>query len=231
LNELIDSIHSLLIQSQTSHLNATIVSRMNEHDDEDQIFVDNHPNPLPSHIVQKMTTSSRKRGWAGEEMEINHQYNYNVEKQHEDENMKSIATAVDLSQFRNEQVGKGYQSKGVIRQRIMGNNEDGDAMKIKVLDMSKKKEALLCNEENNRDDDCYLEETSSSRRNISSKRSKKKKKKKREKRKNKNLEEEDNDEVEKYLQCEGIRIFRKEIEKIYVEATCAGTSIQTSTKM
>lgn len=180
---------------------------MSQHE-EDQTFVDNHP--LPSHIVQKMTSSSsRKRGWAGEDMEINHQYNYNIEK-HQD---KSIATAVDLSQFRNSQVGKGYQSKGVIRQRTIGNTEDGDA--IEVLDMTKKKGA---SNEKNSDKKYFLEETSSRRKK------RKKSKKKKDKRKNKVLEE-DNNEVEKYLQCEGVRMFRKEIEKIYVEAT------QTSAKL
>ncbi len=61
----------------------------------------------------------------------------------------------------------------------------------------------------------------SSRRKIK----KKSKKKKKDKRKNKISEEDNNDEVEKYLQCEGLRMFRKEIEKIFVEAT------QTSAKL
>lgn len=48
-------------------------------------------------------------------------------------NNKAAHAAVDLSQFRNEEVGKGYQSKHVIRQSVAPSKAS------KVVDMSSKK--------------------------------------------------------------------------------------------
>lgn len=70
-------------------------------------------------IAARVATARQKKGWAGDEMEMNHQREcYSKER-----NNKSISgtatsfTAVDLSQFRNTEVGHGYQAKGVVRQR------------------------------------------------------------------------------------------------------------------
>jgi hypothetical protein len=48
---------------------------------------------------------------------------------------KSAHAAVDLSQFRNEEVGKGYQAKHVIRQAGTPSKASG------IVDMSKKDES------------------------------------------------------------------------------------------
>jgi hypothetical protein len=50
--------------------------------------------------------SRKRRGWAGEEMELHRP----------SEGIASELVAVDLEQFRNTQVGVGYQAKHVIRQ-------------------------------------------------------------------------------------------------------------------
>lgn len=49
-----------------------------------------------------------KRGWQGEELEIQRDRETIIDP--------SLSVAVDLKQFRNEEVGKGYQAKHVIRQ-------------------------------------------------------------------------------------------------------------------
>jgi hypothetical protein len=49
-------------------------------------------------------------GWKGEELELEHQLETSGERN------VSTAAAVDLDQFRNTVVGKGYQAKHVIRQ-------------------------------------------------------------------------------------------------------------------
>ena len=59
----------------------------------------------------------------------------NLELEHKREKIregdkKQSAVAVDLNQFRNEEVGKGYQAKGVVRQRGSTNETS------RVVDMS-----------------------------------------------------------------------------------------------
>ena len=60
---------------------------------------------------RKPVASSRKRGWGGEELEMNHT------RQQLREGTSTNYTAVDLKQFHNTIVGVGYQAKGVIRQK------------------------------------------------------------------------------------------------------------------
>jgi len=50
-------------------------------------------------------------------------------------NIKSAHAAVDLSQFRNEEVGKGYQARHVIRQSGAPSKASG------IVDVSKKDES------------------------------------------------------------------------------------------
>ena len=64
---------------------------------------------------------------------------FNLEIEHTKEKMnadndKKISAAVDLSQFRNEEVGKGYKAKHVVRQK------EAISHATKVVDMSKQKE-------------------------------------------------------------------------------------------
>ena len=56
--------------------------------------------------------SNKRRGWDGDHLELNRQ-----------QPTEDLAThvAVDLGQFRNEQIGVGYQAKHVIRQRYVPN--------------------------------------------------------------------------------------------------------------
>lgn len=70
--------------------------------------------------------NSGSKGWAGEELEIEHrreQLRNNEFKSH---------TTVDLGQFQNKEVGVGYQARGVIRQR------GADGPQMKIIDMTKK---------------------------------------------------------------------------------------------
>jgi hypothetical protein len=68
--------------------------------------------------------TKRRRGWEGEEMEMVHQR----EAFREDKGKASAA--VDISQFQNHEVGKGYQAKHVVRQKT------GEAPSVKTKDMS-----------------------------------------------------------------------------------------------
>ena len=128
--------------------------------------------------------SRKNRGWDGEQMELAHA--------RASESKKGTTTAVDLSQFRNEEVGKGYQAKFVVRQR----NTDDDEAPVAVKDMTK------------------------------SKKSDKKKSSRKEKKRKRYRDEDDDDKksnkgstessrLEKYLKSEGMRNFRKEIEKFF----------------
>lgn len=65
----------------------------------------------------------RKRGWAGEEMELEHQ------RQNQS---TSDPVAVDLGQFQNNEVGRGYQAKHVIRQKTTSANDE----RLTIRDMS-----------------------------------------------------------------------------------------------
>jgi hypothetical protein len=54
--------------------------------------------------------SSRRKGWQGEELEMEHQQEASRSEKHK------VSAAVDIKQFQNHVVGKGYQAKHVIRQ-------------------------------------------------------------------------------------------------------------------
>jgi hypothetical protein len=71
-------------------------------------------------------------GWKGEELEFEHQREGLREPKE-----RTAAAAVDLQQFRNDEVGKGYQAKHVIRQRSGKESSD-----LKVVDMSKSKDGV-----------------------------------------------------------------------------------------
>lgn len=102
---------------------------------------------------------------------------------------KQSAVAVDLNQFRNEEVGKGYQAKGVVRQRGSTNETSrvvdmsGGSFSKQGGDSSKKKKRSL---EDDEDDDA-----GGSRKKHSV-----------------------NDPLQSYLQCQGMRDFVKEADKI-----------------
>mmetsp|Transcript_14337 Transcript_14337/g.17426 ORF Transcript_14337/g.17426 Transcript_14337/m.17426 type:complete len:190 (-) Transcript_14337:414-983(-) len=167
-------------------------------------------NPLPTHL--NIETTSRKRGWAGEEMEMKHKlYHLAAAASSSSTSKQEESTAVDLSQFRNHEVGSGYQAKGVIRQKMFSSNNDGNN-DIKVIDMSKK---LKTSTEN---DDIESKESDNHNSRDKKRKSKKHKRKKKEKREDESNEK-DISSINEYLKCKGMRDFRKEIEKIMVEAS------------
>jgi hypothetical protein len=91
---------------------------------------------------------------------------------------------VDLSQFRNEEVGKGYQAKHVVRQKEGKSSAGGD-----VVDMSggkfSKVEGDRTKKRSNDDN------TKHSKRQAT-----------------------DSERLDAYLNCKGMRDFRREIDKI-----------------
>jgi LPS O-antigen subunit length determinant protein (WzzB/FepE family) len=120
-----------------------------------------------------------RSGWKGDDLELQHQR----EVMNRDDG-PSESAAVNLNQFRNEEVGEGYQAKHVIRQR------SGQHSEIKIRDMSRANE-------NEKD---------------------KKKSKKRKKHSSTDAapetKEDPKERVRKYLQCDGLLQFRRELEKI-----------------
>ena len=168
---------------------------------------------LPAHM---RNVSTKKRGWAGDEMEMNHKI--------QQLSSSTATTAVDLKQFRNEEVGIGYQSKGVIRQRGIGDYHE--EKEYKIVDMSKKPIMEKNQQSSSSEDEDESSIHSRNKHKKSKKESKRKRKRKDEKerkvhkeKKKEQHEENNNNVIDKYLQCEAIRIFRKEIEKIVMETT------------
>jgi hypothetical protein len=130
---------------------------------------------LPPNVL-----NSQRRGWGGESLEIEHQ-----RESLGAGNKKSQTAAVDLSQFRNEEVGKGYQAKHVVRQR------EANFSSVGVVDMSGG--AFRSKEED--------------RREKKSRKDEKKRKRK------KNNEQQDN-RLDSYLKCHGLEVFLGEIDKM-----------------
>jgi hypothetical protein len=176
-----------------------------------------------------INAQERQRGWAGEEMEMEHQReelrrrkrrteSQNPQgRQEERGEEEKYYHAVNLEQFRNNQVGSGYQAKGVIRQRTAHD------VNINILDMSKRPENLENPSMSRRlsdddrgirkdDDDDTSSDISSSRRNKKRKKHHKNKRPRKEKKQKSNTRL-----IEKYLKCKGMRDFRKELEKILSE--------------
>jgi hypothetical protein len=188
-------------------------SRIDSNDDDQKV-----QNPLPAHMMVTGGSSSssrvsRKRGWAGDEMEMKHR----MQQLSSTDSNQLAATAVDLSQFRNVEVGKGYQAKGVVRQRTF--ETSGMEQKLKVIDMSKK--AVSSDNDNINGDETNgknNKQSSSGKRSSHDKRKSRKQQRKREKDRDVYCQEEG---INKYLRNENLRKFRKEIEKIFVEAAKA----------
>ena len=133
--------------------------------------------------------SRKNRGWDGEHMVLAH-------AQRSAEESKKGPAAVDLSQFRNEEVGKGYQAKFVVRQRTA--EDDDQAPRMAVKDMTKPNEA---------------EKKKSSRKKEKLKRSSRDDGDEDDKKSKK--ESVGTNRLEKYLKSEGMRLFRKELEKFF----------------
>ena len=99
---------------------------------------------------------------------------------------KPSSAAVDLSQFRNEEVGKGYQAKGVVRQRGGATNNASRVVDMSGGSFSKQNDSL----------------------------SKKKKRIHEENEEEAGSRKKQPDPLQSYLQCQGMRDFVKEVDKI-----------------
>ncbi|KAL7578217.1 hypothetical protein ACA910_012641 [Epithemia clementina (nom. ined.)] len=125
--------------------------------------------------------NKKRRGWEGQEMELQH----SRDTWKKDQESGSTAVAVDLEQFRNHQVGEGYQAKFVVRQQYAhepARKEKIDS--VAVVDILRAKRS--------RNDETGISKSDK-------------------KRQRKNTSDEI---LAKYLECEGLRQFRKELEKI-----------------
>jgi hypothetical protein len=107
-------------------------SNDNEIDDEDL------PLSHPARRIRRRADDgvSGIGAWQGEEMELDHQRE--SERRDRDRDASStgaaaIVTAVDLNQFRNTEVGKGYQAKHVVRQNTASTNNDTAAAATQVM--------------------------------------------------------------------------------------------------
>mmetsp|Transcript_26455 Transcript_26455/g.78265 ORF Transcript_26455/g.78265 Transcript_26455/m.78265 type:complete len:180 (-) Transcript_26455:143-682(-) len=99
-------------------------------------------NPLPATGVIR---TQRRGGWKGDDMEMEHRMDHLRRSKSSSVGGDRLEsgdaspggggdvsyTAVDLSQFRNTEVGKGYQARGVVRQK--GTYGGGD---VKIRDMT-----------------------------------------------------------------------------------------------
>ena len=161
-------------------------------------------NPLPAHLV---TAMPKKRGWAGEEMEMNHSRS---SLSAPGETTTTNATTIDFSQFRNEEVGQGYQAKGVVRQKSHAEREE-----VKIIDMTRNVELDALDQQQHAkiDNQKGIEEdtTKSGAGEIKSKPKRRKKKDDNQNHGKTTLN------IETLLPNDGLRIFRKELEKIISE--------------
>jgi hypothetical protein len=121
----------------------------------------------------------RRGGWQGDDLELDRKDPTDV----------APHAAVDLSQFRNTEVGKGYQAKHVIRQRSAAAKETIMA----VRDMTKVDTTV--------------------------KKSKEAKVKKRKSfRNDTSQQQQQQQQLQRYFQCQGLRTFRKELAAIEAPA-------------
>lgn len=166
-------------------------------------------------------SNTRKRGWAGDDMEMEHR---REQLRNSDFNSNQHKHGiVDFDQFRNKEVGVGYQARGVVRQR------GGYDAEMKIIDMTKSCTTKDIGKNSIEDDEDNDSRSLSRERRRESKKKKKSSKKssgresdsdRRDKKKKKRKEKDDDSSyaLETYLQCKGLRDFRKEIEKIFVES-------------
>ena len=116
----------------------------------------------------------KRRGWEGEHLEL--------ERKDPTTDTASHHAAVDLEQFRNTQVGKGYQAKHVIRQRLAPN----PIVSLKGMTQKNSADGKRANTNKRK---ALLEEPSKKTLLGTTR-------------------------LHKYLQCEGLRKFRKELATI-----------------
>lgn len=146
---------------------------------------------------------TRRRGWEGEALEL---------ERDDAPAGASTHAAVDLQQFRNTEVGKGYQAKHVVRQRTglpSSRSEDVHDMTAaggaKDKERSKRSSSKKSKKRKRRDSSPPLKDKDYDGR-------------KRENSSFSSRGDSKSERLEKYLKCEGLKRFRKELESIVKES-------------
>jgi hypothetical protein len=159
------------ISSQKQRPNPRMSSNHHQSDEESAGSV----LPLPRGVL-------KRRGWEGEELELERTMpaaSTTQQQQH---------AAVDLNQFRNTHVGKGYQAKHVIRQRT---GKDDTAVSIRDMTKETSDPSKRKSKKRKYDSPPPFEEQKKTKTSSST-----------------------TTRLQRYLQCEGLRKFRKELESI-----------------
>lgn len=151
--------------------------------DEDDTSNDDELRPPPNALYS---------GWAGDFLEIDHQR----ETAGRRDRLKSH-TAVDTTQFRNEEVGKGYQAKHVVRQK------EAMAETAGVVDMSG---GVFSSRDKS---DQSLRQSSHEKSSA-----------KRKHEYDGDTDKKRNIRLESYLTCQGLKTFLGELEKIIGKEAC-----------
>lgn len=154
---------------------------------------------LPAGVLKSSTA------WGGDNLELEHKRQRI--RQGQDVAAAAEHTAVDINQFRNVEVGSGYQARHVVRQRT-GNDGGSSGGGMKVRDMTGGASAADGRSASDRDDTKGNEkrkdkDAKAKASDKSSKRSRKEK-----------AEKDEQNIADQYLKCIGVREFRLELEKI-----------------
>jgi len=146
--------------------------------------------------------STKHRGWAGEDMEMQHQRECLKRQKHSSSGAAAF-TAVDLNQFRNTEVGRGYQAKGVVRQRssVHADNVDGGNFSV-IKDLTQKSGDTRSSVAEGKRDVHKSRQSQSRKRKLEGEQNKCSKL----------------SLTHAYLHSQGIRDFRKELDNILNEA-------------
>ena len=152
---------------------------------------------LPAGVLKSSTT------W-GDDLEMKHKR----ERIRQGQDVAAEHTAVDINQFRNVEVGSGYQARHVVRQRT--GNEGGSSGGMKVRDMTGVASATEERSKSDRDGAKGREKRKDKEAKASDKSSKRSK--------NYNAKKDSENIADQYLKCKGVREFRLELEKILSSA-------------
>ena len=156
---------------------------------------------LPAGVLKSSTA------W-GDDLEMKHKRERI--RQGQDVAAEAEHTAVDINQFRNVEVGSGYQARHVVRQRT--GNEGGSSGGMKFRDMTGGASASATEERIKIDrDGAKGREKRKDKEAKASDKSSKRSKKKHANKDNENI-------ADQYLKCKGVREFRLELEKILSSA-------------
>ena len=155
---------------------------------------------LPAGVLKSSTA------WGGDNLELEHKRQRI--RQGQDVAAAADHTAVDINQFRNVEVGSGYQARHVVRQRT-GNDGGSSGGAMKVRDMTGGASAAAEGRSTSDRVDAKGKDKDAKAKasDKSSKRSRKHK-----------AEKDEQNIADQYLKCKGVREFRLELEKILSSA-------------